>query len=60
MQVSMPMFILFFKDTVLKWGDFGKITLPKLLNTNPWVIIMLFILLSLLIFMFVEKYEEVR
>ncbi|MEE4311398.1 MAG: YeeE/YedE thiosulfate transporter family protein [candidate division KSB1 bacterium] len=26
--------------SILKWGDFGEITLPQLLKVNPWVIIL--------------------
>lgn len=31
------------KETVLKWGDFGKITLPEILGINHWIIIILFV-----------------
>lgn len=29
-------------ETVLTWGNFGKITLPSLLGVNPWIVIALF------------------
>jgi uncharacterized protein len=29
----------FLKDTLLRVGDFGKLTLPGLLGVNPWVVI---------------------
>ena len=32
------------KETVLKWGDFGKITLPEVLGINHWIIIILFVI----------------
>ena len=29
----------YLKDSVLKWGDLGELTIPKILNVNPWVLI---------------------
>jgi len=31
----------FIKDTILKWGDIGKITIPKALGINHWIVIVL-------------------
>jgi hypothetical protein len=31
----------FIKDSILKWGDIGKITLPKVLGLNHWIAIIL-------------------
>jgi uncharacterized protein len=42
------------KTTVLAWGNFGKLTLPQVLGLNHWIIIVLFILGSLLLFRFFE------
>jgi hypothetical protein len=28
------------KQTVLTWGDFGKITLPAVLGINHWIVIL--------------------
>ena len=43
------------KQTLLTWGNFGKITLPQVLGLSPWVIIVLFILVSLGLFAWFEK-----
>ncbi len=48
----------FFKATVLKWGAFGKLTFPQILNVSPWVIIISLVVLSLSIFTLVSKYEK--
>ena len=43
------------KQTVLTWGDFGKITLPGILGINHWVIIAIAVIAGLLLFRFIEK-----
>ena len=43
------------KQTVLTWGDFGKITLPGILGINHWVIIAIVVIAGLLLFRFFEK-----
>ena len=43
------------KQTLLTWGNFGKITLPQVLGLSPWVIIVPFILVSLGLFAWFEK-----
>jgi uncharacterized membrane protein YedE/YeeE len=43
------------KQTVLTWGDFGKITLPEMLGINHWVIIAIVVIAGLLLFSFFEK-----
>ena len=43
------------KQTLLAWGNFGKITLPQVLGLSPWVIIVPFILVSLGLFTWFEK-----
>jgi hypothetical protein len=43
------------KDTLLKWGDFGKLTLPNLLGVNHWVIIVLAWMAMGLILLVLEK-----
>lgn len=43
------------KETVLTWGNFGKITLPEILGLNHWVIIPLFFIGGLLLFRWFEK-----
>jgi len=43
------------KNTVLTWGNFGKITLPEILGLNHWIVIVLFIIGGLLLFRWFEK-----
>jgi uncharacterized protein len=43
------------KATVLKWGDFGKITIPTVLGVNQWIVIGIFIVGGLLLFRWFEK-----
>jgi len=31
----------FIKDSLLKWGDMGKITIPKVLGMNHWIVILI-------------------
>jgi uncharacterized membrane protein YedE/YeeE len=43
------------KTSVLKWGDFGKITVPQIVGVNHWVIIPLFVAGGILMFLWFEK-----
>jgi len=43
------------KSTVLTWGTYGRITLPQILGINHWVIIVLFVILGILMFRWIEK-----
>jgi uncharacterized membrane protein YedE/YeeE len=43
------------KKTVLTWGDLGKITLPKVLGVNHWMIIAIIVIGGLLLFRWFEK-----
>ena len=43
------------KGTVLKWGDYGNITLPKVLAINHWFIIIPFAIGTVLLFRWLEK-----
>jgi len=43
------------KKTVLTWGDFGKITIPQILHINHWIIIIILLIGSLLLFRWFEK-----
>lgn len=45
----------FLKTTVLKWGDFGKITLPQVLGVNHWMVIIPFAIGTVLLFRWLEK-----
>jgi uncharacterized membrane protein YedE/YeeE len=43
------------KASVLKWGIFGKVTLPSVLEVSPWIVIPFFIALLFLVFVLFEK-----
>jgi uncharacterized membrane protein YedE/YeeE len=43
------------KQSLLTWGDLGKITLPGVLNVNHWFFIPFFVLAGLGLFVFFEK-----
>ncbi|PIP08688.1 MAG: YeeE/YedE family protein [Syntrophobacteraceae bacterium CG23_combo_of_CG06-09_8_20_14_all_50_8] len=43
------------KNTVLQWGDYGKITIPQALGVNHWLIVILFIVIGVLMFRWFEK-----
>jgi len=43
------------KNTVLQWGDYGKITIPQVLGVNHWIIIFILIVIGLFMFRWFEK-----
>lgn len=43
------------KDTLLKWGDFGKLTIPKVLGINHWIIIAIVWVIMIILLTVVEK-----
>ncbi len=43
------------KQTVLTWGDFGKITIPQLLGINHWPVIAVFVAAGVLLLRGFEK-----
>lgn len=43
------------KNTVLKWGNFGKITIPQVIGINHWIVIIFFIIMGILMFRWFEK-----
>jgi uncharacterized protein len=45
----------FLKETVLTWGNLGKITLPQILGVNHWLVIVVMILGTLGLFYWFEK-----
>jgi uncharacterized membrane protein YedE/YeeE len=45
------------KASILKWGVFGKVTLPTGLGVSPGYIILVLVVLYLLIFAFFERKE---
>jgi hypothetical protein len=45
----------FLKNTVLQWGNFGKITIPQALGINHWIVIVAFVIIGILMFRWFEK-----
>lgn len=45
----------FLKDNLLKWGDLGKLTIPKMIGVNHWIIIIILWLVMILMVFVVEK-----
>ena len=45
----------FMKETVLTWGDYGKITIPQVLGVNHWSVITVFAAGTLALFRWFEK-----
>ena len=45
----------YLKNTVLTWGDYGKITLPQVLGMNHWPVIIGFLLATVFLFRWLEK-----
>ncbi len=41
--------------SVLKWGNYGKITLPGIIGVNHWIVIAAFVLGGVLLFSWFEK-----
>lgn len=46
------------KQTVLTWGDYGKITIPQVLGINHWIVIAAIVAAVLAMFYQLEKYES--
>jgi len=43
------------KQSVLAWGDYGKVTLPDLLSMDHWLVILLFVAGGILLLRFIER-----
>ncbi|MBA4358255.1 MAG: YeeE/YedE thiosulfate transporter family protein [Humidesulfovibrio sp.] len=43
------------KTTVLTWGDYGKLTLPQLMDRNHWVLIPWFCVLGVVLLRWIHK-----
>ena len=43
------------KETVLTWGNLGKITIPQLLGINHWPVIVVFVAAGILLLRWFEK-----
>ncbi len=43
------------QKTVLTWGNYGRITIPQVLGVNHWLVIVPFVLLTVLLFRWLEK-----
>jgi len=46
------------KKTLLTWGDYGKITIPQVLGVNHWFVIAAFLMITLVLFRWIERYEK--
>jgi uncharacterized membrane protein YedE/YeeE len=45
----------FLKDNLLKWGDYGKLSIPKGVGINHWIIILIVWVLMIFVLMVIEK-----
>ena len=45
----------FLKATVLTWGDYGKVTLPQLMERHHWVVIPWFCVLGVVLLRWIHK-----
>ena len=43
------------KNSVLTWGDFGKLTIPEVLGINHWIVIAVFVVGGVILFGWFEK-----
>ena len=43
------------KQTVLTWGNLGKITLPQVLGINHWIVIAIMVIIGIMMFRYFEK-----
>lgn len=43
------------KNTVLAWGNYGKITIPGILGINHWIVIVVVVVCGLFLFRWFEK-----
>ena len=43
------------KDTILTWGNYGKITLPQVLGISPWLVIAAWAVGAIIFFIWAEK-----
>ena len=43
------------KQTVLTWGNLGKITLPQVLGINHWIVIAIMVIIGSMMFRYFEK-----
>jgi uncharacterized membrane protein YedE/YeeE len=49
----------YMEQTLLTWGNLGKITVPEVIGINHWIVITVFLLGVLLFFQWSEKKENV-
>jgi hypothetical protein len=45
----------FLKDNLLKWGDLGKLSIPKVIGVNHWIVILMTWVVLILALVAVEK-----
>ena len=43
------------KGSILKWGAYGKITIPEVLGINHWIVIAIIVIIGFLMFRWFEK-----
>jgi hypothetical protein len=47
----------FMKTTIIGIGSFGKISLPQIIGINHWIVIIVLVVLTLILFRFFEKWK---
>lgn len=45
----------FFEATVLRWGNYGNVTIPDALGINHWIVIIIVVILGILLFNWLER-----
>ena len=45
----------FLKDNLLKWGDYGKLSIPKVVGVNHWIVILIVWVFVILVLTVIEK-----
>ena len=50
----------FLSKTVLTWGNYGKITIPQVLQVNHWVVIVVLLALFAWLCYFIERWEATK
>jgi hypothetical protein len=46
------------QNNLLKWGDYGKLTIPALLGADPWLVIVPVALVAGGVLLWAERIEE--
>jgi hypothetical protein len=48
----------FIKDNLMKWGDLGKLSIPKVIGINHWIVIAMIWAIMILMLMALEKKKD--